>query len=186
MAAITDQEILQRFRSGDRELAFQQLVETHGKNVYNIALFTLNDDILAEDATQDAFIKIYRGLDRFKGQAQLSSWIYRIVKNVCYDYLSKRRPAPLEDEQAYPLIDEAGSGPEEAYFAGEKHRAVRHAVEQLPRQQKMAITLYYFHQRSYEEVADIMEQPLGTIKSHIHRAKTVLAGALGQYEGSPV
>ncbi|MCH7859858.1 MAG: RNA polymerase sigma factor [Candidatus Marinimicrobia bacterium] len=185
MAAITDQEIVQRFRSGDRELAFQQLVEAHGKNVYNIALFTLNDDILAEDATQDAFIKIYRGLGKFRGQAKLSSWVYRIVKNVCYDYLKKRHPAPLEDEQAYPLIDGAGSGPEETFFASEKHRAVRHAVDQLPRQQKMAVTLYYFHQRSYEEVAEIMEQPLGTIKSHIHRAKAILTTALGRYEGSP-
>lgn len=186
MAAITDQEILQRFRSGDRELAFQQLVETHGKNVYNIALFTLNDDILAEDATQDAFIKIYRGLGKFKGQSQLSSWIYRIVKNVCYDYLKKRRPVPLDDFEEQGLTEDDEPGPEAAYLAGEKHRAVRQAVEQLPRQQKMAITLYYFHQRSYEEVAEIMEQPLGTIKSHIYRAKTVLADALGQYEGIPV
>ncbi len=186
MAAITDQEILQRFRSGDRELAFQQLVETHGKNVYNIALFTLNDDILAEDATQDAFIKIYRSLGSFRGQAQLSSWVYRIVKNVCYDYLKKGRPVPLDEVEGHSLIDDEDRGPEAAYLAGEKHRAVRQAVEQLPRQQKMAITLYYFHQRSYEEVAEIMEQPLGTIKSHIYRAKAILAGALGQYEGSPV
>ena len=186
MAAITDQEILQRFRSGDRELAFQQLVEAHGKNVYNIALFTLNDDSLAEDAAQDAFIRIYRGLETFRGQAKLSSWVYRIVKNVCYGYLKKRPLVPLDDSDDQSLTKDANPGPEEAYLAGEKHRAVRQAVDQLPRQQKMAIILYYFHQRSYEEVAGIMEQPLGTIKSHIHRAKVILTTALGRYEGSPV
>ncbi len=103
MEAPTDAEILNQFRAGDREGAFQLLVETHGKAVYNIALFTLNDEVLAEDATQDAFIRIYRGLEKYQGRSSLSTWMYRIVKNVCYDQFKRRRTLPLDQEnQAGP------------------------------------------------------------------------------------
>ena len=185
MTAAADQDILESFRSGDQEAAFQRLVEIHGKAMYNIALFTLNDEILAQDATQDAYIRIYRGLGKFKGTAKLSTWMYRIVKNVCYDYLRKQRPAGLDEEfDAEALADTTGTDPGTAYQSGWRHAQLRRAVGQLPRQQRLAVTLHYFEDLSYEEVAAVMDMPLGTVKSYLHRAKAALAQALGQEERS--
>ncbi len=183
MTDVDDQALLDRLRSGDPQAAFRDLVAAHGKAIYNIALFTLNDEIMAEDATQDVFIRVWRGLKGFKGQAKLGSWIYRITKNVCYDYLKKRRPARLDEDGERTLADNDRPSPEGQYLADERHLAVRQAVAQLPERQRLAITLYYFSQRSYEEVAEIMEQPLGTVKSYLHRAKAALAGSLKEMEG---
>ncbi len=185
MTAATDQEILDQFRSGDQEAAFQRLVEIHGKAMYNIALFTLNDEILAQDATQDAYIRIYRGLGKFKGSAKLSTWMYRIVKNVCYDYLRKERPAGLGEEfDEEALADTAGADPGTAYQSNWRHAQLRRAVGQLPSKQRLAITLHYFQELGYEEVAAVMDMPLGTVKSYLHRAKATLAQALKQEERS--
>ena len=183
MATIADQDILDQFRSGEQATAFRDLVETHGKTVYNIALFTLNDEVLAEDATQDAFIRIYRHLGKFKGEARLSTWIYRIAKNVCYDYLKKRRHTSMDEVEERHLMDGDGFSPEEEVLSEWQHKAVRDAVEQLPVKQRLAITLYYFQDKSYEEVAAIMGQPLNTAKSHLHRAKAALAKSLGAAKG---
>lgn len=177
MAAATDQEILDQFRSGNRDAAFKKLVEIHGKAMYNIALFTLNDESLAQDATQDAFLRIYRGLGRFKGRAQLSTWMYRIVKNICYDYLRQQRPEGLDEEfDEESLADPAD--PASVYQSGWQHAQLRRAVGQLPRKQRLAVTLHYFQNLGYEEVAAIMGMPLGTVKSYLHRAKVTLAKAL--------
>ncbi|UCD38800.1 MAG: sigma-70 family RNA polymerase sigma factor [Fidelibacterota bacterium] len=183
MDSLSDVEIVEQFQAGNHEEAFRNLVEIHGKTVYNIALFTLNDEILAEDATQDAFIKIYRNLGKFKGQSKLSTWMYRIVKNVCYDYLKKRRYAPLDEiEEGYPMSDDGS--PEDEVMSDWQSRELRDAVEQLPIKQRLAITLYYFKDKSYEEVASILGQPLNTIKSHLHRAKSALEKSLTRLEGS--
>ncbi|UCH61592.1 MAG: RNA polymerase sigma factor [Fidelibacterota bacterium] len=185
MTVVADQEILDKFRSGDRNGAFQQLVEIHGKAMYNIALFTLDDEILAQDATQDAFIRIYRGLGKFKGTAKLSTWMYRIVKNVCYDYHRKQRPAGLDEEfDAEALVDTAGVDPGATYQSGWQHAQLRRAVGQLPPKQRLAVTLHYFQELTYEEVAAVMNMPLGTIKSYLHRAKAALAQTLGPEERS--
>ncbi|MCH8023534.1 MAG: sigma-70 family RNA polymerase sigma factor [Candidatus Marinimicrobia bacterium] len=183
MTGVDDQALLERLRSGDPQAAFRELVAAHGKAIYNVALFTLNDEIMAADATQEVFIRIWRGLKGFKAQAKLASWIYRITKNVCYDYLKKRRPERLDEDGEGALADNGQLGPEGEYLAGQQHLAVRRAVARLPERQRMAITLHYFHQRSYEEVAEIMEQPLGTVKSYLHRAKASLAGYLKEMEG---
>lgn len=183
MIEVDDQALLDRLRSGDPQAAFRELVAAHGKAIYNVALFTLNDEVMADDAIQEVFIRIWRGLKGFKGQAKLASWIYRITKNVCYDYLKKRRPERLDEDGEQTLADNDRLDPEGEYLADEQHRAVRRAVARLPERQRLAITLYYFHQRSYEEVAEIMEQPLGTVKSYLHRAKSALAGALKEMEG---
>ncbi|MFB0515937.1 MAG: RNA polymerase sigma factor [Candidatus Neomarinimicrobiota bacterium] len=183
MGLLSDTELVERFQAGDHEEVFKELVETHGKTVYNIALFTLNDEVLAEDATQDAFIRIYRGLAKFKGEAKLSTWMYRIVKNVCYDYLKKRPYERINEVEKIYHVAAAGHNPEEETLSTWQHRELRAAVERLPGQQRLAITLYYFQDKSYEEVAAIMGQPLNTIKSHLHRAKATLAKSLDYAQG---
>ena len=177
MTAASDAEILALYRKGQVEAAFRLLVAEHGEKVYNIALFTLNDEHLAADASQDAFVKVYRNLGRFKGEASLSTWLYRIVKNACYDLLKKRRPERLEENQERQLASPE-PGPEEEALRDWEHRQLREAVAALPENQRLVVNLYYFQQQSYEEIAAVMQQPLGTIKSHLHRAKTALADVL--------
>lgn len=180
----SDADILSQYRAGDRAGALKALVETHGKAVYNIALFTLNDEVLAEDATQDAFIRIYRGLEKYQGRSSLSTWMYRIVKNVCYDQFKRRRTLPLDLEDQAALMDTHNPTPEEQSLAGFRHSRVRRAVNRLPQGQRLAVTLHYFQDQSYEEIAAIMGQPLNTIKSYLHRAKAALASSLKDVEGS--
>ena len=178
MAPSSDAAILDLYRAGHIEEAFRKLVAEHGDNVYNTALFTLNDEMLAQDASQEVFLRVYRNLKRFKGDAQLSTWLYRIVKNVCYDLLKKRKPERLEERQESRLRDDSPT-PETEAMADWEHRQLHEAVAKLQYSQRLALTLYYYQERSYEEVAEIMEQPLGTVKSHLHRGKAALARLLG-------
>lgn len=186
MERLSDEEILGLFRAGNREKAFRVLFEIHGKTVYNIALFTLNDETLAEDATQEAYIRIYRNLGKFKGDSKLTTWMYRIVKNVCYDHAKKRSHISMDDLSEAELRDEDYLSPDEDASMSWRHEELRDAVEKLPIKQRIAVTLYYFQDKSYEEIAAIMGMPLNTLKSHLHRAKASLAQILSHLEGSLV
>ena len=179
MAASSDVEILDLYRAGQVEEAFSRLVAEHGDDVYNTALYTLNDDMLAQDATQEVFLRVYRNLKRFKGSAKLSTWLYRIVKNVCYDLLKKRKTVRLEEGQEERLPAD-GVDPETGTLVRWEHRRLRAAVAKLPESQRLAVNMYYFQELSYEEIAEIMEQPLGTVKSHLFRGKAALAEALAE------
>jgi RNA polymerase sigma-70 factor (ECF subfamily) len=186
MEHLSDREILSLFRAGNREEAFRALVEIYGQTVYNIALFTLNDEVSAEDVTQEAYIRIYRNLGKFKGDSKLTTWMYRIVKNVCYDHAKKISHIPMADLSENDLRDEESYSPDEGASMTWRHEELRDAVESLPVRQRIAITLYYFQDKSYEDIAAIMGMPLNTLKSHLHRAKASLAQALIHLEGSPV
>lgn len=164
------------FNRKSRDSTFQELVAQHGRQVYNIALFTVQDQVLAADITQEVFIRIYRYLDRFRGEAKLSTWIYRITRNCCLNQLKREhRYRVMEDiNPEHPAADT----PESNYLQGEQRELVRTAVGKLPPHQRLAISLYYFHERSYQEVAELMELPLNTIKSHLRRARLALAELL--------
>lgn len=158
---------------------FDRLVKFHSDKVYSIALYTVQDEMAAEDITQDVFIKIYKGLSRFRGAAKISTWIYRITKNTCYNYLKREKKyANISGLDSSGNLQDDSPRPEEEFIQADQHNRLREAVGQLPPNLRMAITLYYFHEHSYEEVAKIMDIPLNTLKSHIHRGKQQLAGTL--------
>ncbi len=158
------------------DAAFQQLVEEHGRRIYNIALFTLQDETLAADVTQEVFLRVYRYLDRFRGEAKLSTWLYRITRNCCLNQLKRERRYRVMEEinPEHPAV----GTPEIDLLRSERRELVRAAVGKLPPQQRLAIGLYYFHERSYTEVAELMELPLNTVKSHLRRARLALAQML--------
>ncbi len=158
------------------ETDFRRLVEEHGRQVYNIVLFMVQDSMLAEDITQEVFMRIYRYLDRFRGDAKLSTWIYRITRNCCLNHLKREK---RQRELAQLPEDLPGeNSPEKELIQAEQQALVRQAVGRLPSEQRLAIALYYFHERSYTEVATLMELPLNTVKSHLRRAKQALAQML--------
>lgn len=153
-------------------------MEKYGNKIFTIALHTLQDEVAAEDITQEVFIKIYKNFSGFRGDAKLSTWVYRITKNTCYNYMKREKKyREINDiETAYGVSGDASieADMEKEYRQMDLHRAVGCLSPNL----RLAISLYYFNAHSYEEVAGIMDVPLNTLKSYIHRAKKDLAKLL--------
>lgn len=175
-------ELIERCQKGDRE-AFNELVEQYQSHVINIAYGMLSDREDAYDAAQETFVKIYRNIGGFKGKSSLSTWIYRIVANVCNDMLRKRQRSAVvvsmsgtvsdEDDREMDITDNAPT-PEEMAELNEEQRAVRIAISELSAEHREIITLSDIEQLSYEEISEILKCPIGTVKSRLNRARSAL------------
>lgn len=175
-------ELIERCQRGDRE-AFNELVEQYQSQVINIAYGMLSDREDAYDAAQETFVKIYRNIGGFKGKSSLSTWIYRIVANVCNDMLRKRQRSAVvvsmsntisdEDDREMDITDDAPT-PEELLELSEEQRVVRIAISELSAEHRQIITLSDIEQLSYEEISEILKCPIGTVKSRLNRARSAL------------
>ncbi len=179
-------ELVRRAQAG-QEAALVALVQDQQTYVYSIALGIMHNPQDAADMTQEAFIRLLRSLPSFRGETKFTTWLYRLVTNICLDGL-RRRGRPVEsldlredDEQTAGevLADvDRWAQPEDRSELREVAVAVREAVARLPTSQRIALTLHYFEEMRYEEVAAIMDLPLNTVKSHIRRGKERLAALL--------
>jgi RNA polymerase sigma-70 factor, ECF subfamily len=188
--APTDEELIARVLAGD-EYAYGTLVERYRDYVYTIAVRIVGGDEDAEDVAQEAFVRAYRALPRFRGDSKFSSWLYRIATNRALTHLKRRkRRAVTVDIDAGPHVEahalDDGSAEErspEARIRGEEFsRAVREAVAELPEQYRVVVTLFYLEERSYKEVAATLGIPMGTLKTHLHRARALLREVLVKRE----
>ena len=184
-------DVIRRAQAGDTA-ALLELVEGQQTYVYSIALSIMRNPADAADMTQEAFIKLLRGLPTYRSETKFTTWLYRLATNVCLDGLRRRgRPVEslnlveggaLEDDgrtAAERLADEdRWTQPEPAQALGESAAEVRAALDRLPTAQRLALTLHYFEDMRYEEVAEVMALPLNTVKSHIRRGKERLATLL--------
>ena len=157
---------------------FREIVKNHSDLIYNLALMKCNQVTLAEDICQVTFIRVYKGLHNFRDESQLGTWIYRIALNVCHTMIKKEsllsnRMVPLEDRSDLEPIEQ-NSDVQDIFIKDTEKDQVRLAISALPSQQSDAITLYYLKEFQYSEVAEIMEIPINTVKSHIRRAKVNL------------
>jgi RNA polymerase sigma-70 factor (ECF subfamily) len=155
----------QRYRE-----AFELIVVAYGDKAYRLAYAILGDEALAEDSAQDAFLRAWRGLDSFRGQSSLSTWLYAITRNTCLTALKSarsRRWAP--PEEATEIAGETSAGPPVDVIA---------LVEALPDKYRQVVRLFYMEERSYQEVAELLDLPLGTVKTYLHRARRELALAV--------
>ncbi|HEX8727521.1 MAG TPA: sigma-70 family RNA polymerase sigma factor [Ktedonobacterales bacterium] len=178
--------LIARGQQGDRA-AFNALVEKYQGAAYALALRMLGDPDTACDVTQEAFFSAYRALATFHG-ASFRAWLLRIVSNGCYDVFRARGRQPATSLEALLEHDDASSSdahlpggmvdpswnPEETALRSETMRTIEAALLQLPPEQRLAIVLCDIQGLAYEEVARIMETPLGTVKSRIARARTQL------------
>jgi len=163
---------------------FGALVEKYQGLAYSIAYRTLQDAGAAGDAVQDSFVKAYRALHQFQG-VSFKSWFMRIVVNTCYDIVRSSHwrnteslgDLPVEDENAASLIDEAES-PHEHAERVELSAWIEAAIAQLPADQRMALVLCDVHGHTYEEIAEMTGQAMGTVKSRISRARSRLRDIL--------
>src|ERR687885_507101 len=156
MHAVNERELVERCRSGD-EAAFQELVDRYKDLVFALIARTVQDRGRAEDLAQEVFLRVHRGLPYFRGEARLSTWIYRIVANVCLHDHTRARPAEsLDDERT------------------EARDRLEKAIARLPPQYRLVIAAHYLEGVQYEELAEALQLPLGTVKTQLHRAKQQL------------
>ena len=174
-----DAALIKRFVKGD-PAAFRDLVDQYKDLVHSVIRQTVPETNQAEDLAQEVFVRIYRGLDGFRGQSRLSSWIWRIAYRVCLSEIERIRRdkgmVSLDDQEfvgnprLHPdLVDESDAL---SKLADRDQWEV--LFRQLPPRHRMILVLYYFQQLSYLEIAEILDRPMGTIKSDLHRAKAAL------------
>jgi RNA polymerase sigma-70 factor, ECF subfamily len=163
---------------GDSE-AFATLVERYERAVYHLAYRTLHDVEEARDATQEAFFKAFRGLRTFKAGAKFSTWIFAIAYHACCDRLNRRRHYSGEE---LPERADPAPGPEHQVIALDEAARLRAAIDALPEKYRTVITLFHLQGRQYEEIANVLGLPMGTVKTHLFRAKEQLRRLLGGME----
>ena len=179
--------LIARAQTGDQE-AFGSLVELHQDFVYNLAYRILQDAAEADDATQEAFVKIWQALPTFRGEAKFTTWAYRIVRNGCLNRLRSARSNPRtvsvetsfeegDDEERDLLSRIPGLETDEPawqFDTQERRRLIWQSVDALPIKYREIIGLYYSQEMSYEEIAAALDVPVGTVKTHLYRAKGLL------------
>ena len=180
LRSLSDEELVALVQGGSED-AYAVLVERYSDYVFTIAVRILENDEDAGDAAQEAFVRAYRAIGRFRGDAKFSSWLYRIATNRALTHLKRRRRrAPVFDIDAGPHIESsidvepARTRPDQLVVDAEFRTQVGAAVAQLPDQYRTVITLFYLEQKSYKEVADVLGLPMGTLKTHLHRARAML------------
>lgn len=193
LVAPTDVELVERFRSGDRR-AFNEIVLRYQDRVYTLCHRWLNDSQTAEETAQDVFLALFRSLGTFRGDARLSTFIFKVTLNHCRNRRLHRNrrgwgrteslaPRPEEDGFERQVADEDGPGADAGTTAREARELVTAALERLDEDHRQILLLRDVEDLSYEEIADILDLPRGTVKSRIHRARAELASVLARRVG---
>ena len=177
---IQEEALVRRAASGD-DSAFEQLLLTHQKQVYNLCLRLSGSAEDAFDLSQEAFIKAWRALAQYQFEAEFSTWLYRLTRNVCIDHLRRRKrqnTVPLETEQDGELIElplpDGTPGPEERMLHEEKQRILAEAMQALPEDYREILVLRVVNDLPYDRIAEILDLQLGTVKSRLARARLQL------------
>jgi len=184
----TDEELVAHATAGDTE-SFNQLVTRWERPIFALAYRTLGREEDARDVVQEAFLRAYRGLRGFKGQAKFSSWLYRITLNLCRDWQRRDRRAPLvQVPEGVDPSDMADAQPaptesvEDLVARREMSKAVARAMAELPEEQRTAIVLKEYHDLTFQEIADMLECPLSTVKTRLYQGLSVLRRRLQQQQ----
>jgi RNA polymerase sigma-70 factor (ECF subfamily) len=173
-----DGEVVATVLGGNPD-AFTLLVERYDRAVYHLAYRTLQNVEEARDATQEAFFKAYRSLRTFKPGSKFSTWIFAIAYHACCDRLSRRKRYSSEE---LPERADPSPGPEHQAIALDEARRLRAAIDALPEKYRTVITLYHLQGKQYDEIAQVLGLPMGTVKTHLFRAKEQLRKLLSAAE----
>jgi RNA polymerase sigma-70 factor (ECF subfamily) len=179
VVGLTDEELVARSMGGDPE-SFNQLIKRWEKPIYALAYRTIGREDDARDVVQETFLRAFRGLSGFKGQAKFSSWLYRITLNLCRDWMRRQRRAPVVvTPDGVDLVELAGESEEvetadAAVERKDLSRAIARAMTALPEEQRAAIVLKEYHGLTFQEIADLLGCPLSTVKTRLYQGLTVL------------
>lgn len=172
----TDQSIIEAILNGDAA-SYSQLVDRYKDLVFTLALRMLKHKEEAEEVAQDAFIKVYKSLNSFKGDSKFSTWIYRVTYNTCLDRLKKNKKhyndVPIDGYTEHKL--EAIDNALEHMIAEEKTALIKRCVDQLPAEDSYLISLYYFEELSLDEISKIVGMRANAVKVKLFRARKKLA-----------
>ncbi|MGH8254007.1 MAG: RNA polymerase sigma factor [Steroidobacteraceae bacterium] len=174
-----DRDIVELLQGGSHGAAFERLAERYERKVYRLCCSLLRDPDQAADAAQESLLRVWKALPGYDQRASLSTWIYTITRNRCLTAIERRRehdsmsdPAIEQAAEAAGAAASAGRGPAEA---PQDHLALlRELVDALPEHFRRTLTLFYYEERSVSEVAAMLGQPEGTVKTRLHRARAML------------
>lgn len=179
---IDDMALVDMAKAGDNK-AYERLLKKYRKSVYYMLLKMVNNADDADDLTQEAFAKAFNSLHKFDPKYAFSTWLFRIATNNCIDFIRKKRVQTISIDNPYES-DEGDSmsfdirdpdlNPNEVMLKNQRKEYIQMAVEKLPDKYKILVELRYFQELSYEEVAEELELPLGTVKAQLFRARELL------------
>ncbi|MBI4552359.1 MAG: sigma-70 family RNA polymerase sigma factor [Candidatus Latescibacteria bacterium] len=178
---LSDEELVELSQQGSRS-AFATLVERHKTAVFSMACRIIGKREDAEEAAQDAFIRAYRALDQFRRDSKFSTWLYRIAMNVCLTKAKQTRfdatsieASMEEDEESVPLqLPDRGESPDRLVERNEFRERVHALIASLSPKYSAVLMLYHIQDCSYEEISEILNLPIGTVKAHLFRAREAL------------
>jgi RNA polymerase sigma-70 factor (ECF subfamily) len=174
---LSDETVAAEVVNGKREL-FRLLVDRYERRITGLGHSFFNNSDEAADFTQDVFIKAFHALAQFEGRARFSTWLYRIAYTSALNQLNRRKEYKSLSENEY---ESAYKTPEEEHIKALARDAVRQAVAELPEKYRICVDLFFFYERSYEEIEMITGYPVNTVKSHVFRAKKLLREKLKDF-----
>lgn len=172
-----ERELVARIKEGDMD-AFREIVEMYRDRIYSLAFYMTGNYTDADDITQEAFIKAYRGLSEFRGESSIYTWLHRITVNLCIDRVRK-----LKARKEVSLSGIIPSRVEEPYREAERselRRIIEIALSELPEKLRVILIMYEIQGLSYEEIASILGCPIGTVRSRLHKARNSLREKLSR------
>ena len=181
----SDEELVARSMGGDLD-SFNQLVLRWERPIYALAYRVIGREEDARDVAQETFLRAFRALSGFKGQAKFSSWLYRITLNLCRDWIRKERRTPVSQApEGIDIIELAGEATpnetiEQRVGRSQLSRAVSRAMASLPEEQRTAIILKEYHGLTFQEIADMLDCPLSTVKTRLYQGLSVVRKQLEQ------
>jgi RNA polymerase sigma-70 factor (ECF subfamily) len=173
-----EQTLVERCRSGSDD-AFRELVDRYKNLVYGVILRTVADRSRADDLAQEVFLRVHRGLPAFRGESSLSTWLFRITRNVCAEVRDQRqfeRSLDAVDDNRRPLVSPGAA--DRAFADMELRDRLDKALAQLPPAARFLVSAHYLGGQKYEDLAQALDLPIGTVKTHLHRAKQRLRALL--------
>ncbi len=177
--------LIERCQSGDVG-SFEQLIGTHQQYVYNIAFRMMGNEEDAKDAAQEALIKVFKNIGSYRHDSKFSTWLYRIVMNTCKDLLRKRKSNVIsidkgiatDEGEVQMEFEDPNASPVRDYERKEVQETIQEAMEDLPEANKSVLILREIKDYSYDEISDILDIPVGTVRSRINRGRKMLADRL--------
>jgi RNA polymerase sigma-70 factor (ECF subfamily) len=186
-----DRQLALEAQQGNMQ-AFASLVDLHQGRVYRTLYQVVGDERDAQDLSQEVFLKVYRSLVGYRGDAAFSTWLHRLTLNLAFDWLRARRRRPLQvpleppadhdDRPALTLVS-ADDGPEEETLRTERHREIQQAIRNLPPDYREVVMLHHFRHMSYQQIAERIDAPVRTVETRLYRARHLLKKLLTAGEG---
>lgn len=179
---LDDQALIARCQAGSRD-AFDELISRYQRRVYTFAYRLAGNADDAADIAADTFVRVYTAIGSFRGDSSFVTWLFRVVTNIYLDHRKRRRNrqtqslddvVALEESSVHRQVEDEGPTPHEVAEANERTAALQAAISALPEFQRMMIVMYHVDGMAYEEIAETLQLPLGTVKSRLNRARLAL------------